>query len=83
MPGNPGTLGLGAVTNTPSMVSQVRCTGARVEVGCKFGLLRTCVWAVGKAGDGAGWNVFAPFFLVPAVPAWRACVGARLSGSRA
>ena len=83
MPGNPGTLGLGAVTTTSSMVLQVRCTGARVGVGCKFGLLRACVWAVGKSGDGAGGNVFYPCCLVPAVPAWRACINARMSGPQA
>ena len=83
MPSNPGTLGLGAMATIPAMVLQVRCTVARVEVGCKVGVPRACVWAVGKAGDGAGGNVFYPCCLVPAVPAWRACVDARLSGSRA
>ena len=42
---------------------------------------RACSGAVGKAGAGSGGNIFSPFFLVPVVPAWRACVGARLSGA--
>ena len=81
IPGNPGTLEAGAMAANPAMVSQVNCTGVRVRVGCKVGVLCACVWAVGKAGDGAGGNVFDPCCLVPAVPAWRACVGACLSGA--
>ena len=61
---------------------QVRCTGARVEAGWKVDVPRACIWAVGKAGDGVGENVFAPYCLVPAVPAWQTSVGDRLSGPR-
>ena len=78
--GNPGTLESGAMADTPDMVSQVNCTGVRVRVGCKVGVLCACVWAVGKAGDGAGGNVFDPCCLFPSVPSWWACVGACLSG---
>ena len=81
MPGNPGTLELGTMAATPDMVSQVRFTGVKVQAGCKVGVPCACVWAVGKAGYGAGGNVFDPCCLVPAVPAWRAYVGALLSRS--
>ena len=81
MPRNQGTLGSAAVENTPAMVLQVRCTGARVGAGWKIGVPCTCAGVVGKAGDGAGGNMIYPCCLVPVVPAWRACVGARLSGA--
>ena len=68
IPGNPGTLGSGAVAATPDMVLQVLCTGARVGAGCKVGVPQACVWAIGKAGAGAGGIVVAPCFLVLDVP---------------
>ena len=79
-PGNPGTLELGTMAATPDMVSQVRFTGVKVQAGCKVGVACACVWEVGKAGDGAGGNVFDPCCLVPSVPSWWACIGACLSG---
>ena len=81
MPGNPGTLGLGAVTTTSSMVLEVRYTGARVGAGWEVGMMRACARVVGKAGSGAGGNVSAPCCMVPVVTAWVACVGAGLSGA--
>ena len=75
---NPGTLGSGSVANTPAMVMQVRCTGARVGVDWKVGVPRACAGAVGMAGDEAGGDLIAPCCLVPVVPDWQACVGARL-----
>ena len=80
MPGNPGTLESGTMVATPATMSQMRCTGVRVGVGWKVCVPCACVWAVGKAGDGAGGNVFASCCMVPDVPAWRAYVGALLSG---
>ena len=53
MPGNPGTLGLGAVAATPATVLQVRCTGARFRAGRRVGVPRACAGEVGKAG---GWG---------------------------
>ena len=81
MPGNRGMLWLAAVAATPAMVFQVRCTVARFGACWRVGISRAYAGAVGKAGAGAGGNVFAPFFLVPVVPDWRACVSARLSGA--
>ena len=43
IPRNPGTLGSGAVAATLDMVSQVRCTSARVGAGCKIGVPRAFV----------------------------------------
>ena len=81
IPRNQGTLGSAAVENTPAMVPQVCCTGARVGVGWKIGVPRACSGAVGKAGAGAGGNFIYPCCLIPVVTNWRACVGARLSGA--
>ena len=78
--GNPVTLWSGDLAATPSMVSQVRCTGDRVGAGWKFGVPRACARAVGKAGAGAVGNVIACYSLVPVVPDCQACIGARLSG---
>ena len=78
--GKRGTLGSSAVAATPAMVSQVRCTGARVGAGWKVGVPRACVGTMGKAGAGAGGNVVAPCCIFPFVPAWRACIGSCLSG---
>ena len=72
IPGNPGTLGLGAVSATPSMVLQVCFTGDRVGAVWKVGVPRTCDGEVGKAGAGAGGNVIACCILVLVVPAWHA-----------
>ena len=71
---NPVTLGSGAVAATPAMVSQVRCTGARVGSGWKLDVLCACAGAGEKAGAGAAGNVISCFSLVLAVPYWRACV---------
>ena len=57
MPGNPGTLGSGAVAANPDMVLQVRCTGTRVGAGWKVGVPRACAGAMGKLGAGEGDNV--------------------------
>ena len=81
MLGNPGTLGLGDLAATPAMVSQVRCTGARVRAGWKFGMLRACDEAMGKAGVGAVGNVISCCSLVLVLPDWQAYVGACMSGA--
>ena len=51
--GKRGMLGSSAMAATPSMVSQVRCTGARVGAGWKVGVRRACVGKIGKEGEGA------------------------------
>ena len=81
MPRKRGMLGSDAVAATPSMVSQVCCTGVMFREGWKVGVPHACVGAQEKAGAGAGGNVVAPCCLVPVVTAWRACVGTRLSGA--
>ena len=81
MPGNPGTLGLGAVAATPATVLQVRCTGARFRAGRRVGVPRACAGEVGKAGAGAGGNVFSPCCMVLVMTTWQARVSACLSGS--
>ena len=78
---NPGTLGLAAVAHTPAMVLQVRCSGAWVGVGWKVGVPCACAGAVGMAGDGEGGDLIDTCCLVLVVTAWRACVGACLSGA--
>ena len=75
MPGNLGTLGLGAVADTPFMVLQVRCTGVSARAGWN-GIDGT----VGTARVDAGGN--ASLLLgVPVAPAWWACVRARLGAA--
>ena len=78
--GKQGMLGSSDVAATPAMVSQLRCTGARVGAGWKVGVRRACVGKIGKEGEGAGGNVVAPCCLVPFVPALRACIDSCLSG---
>ena len=75
MHGNLGTLGLGAVADTPAMVSQMRCTGVSTGSGWNVS-----VGAVGTAGVWAGGNA-AVLRGVLVAPAWRSCVGARLSAA--
>ena len=72
IPGNPGTLGLGAVAATPTMVSHIQCTGVRA-----MAVWNVCAGEVGMAGVDAGGN--ASLLLgIPVAPAWQTYVGARL-----
>ena len=73
MPVNPGTLGSVVVAAAPAMVSQMKCTGVNAGAGCNVS-----AGVMGMVGVEAGGN--ASLILgVPVAPAWRACVGARLS----
>ena len=75
MEGNPGALGSSDVSATLDMVLQVRCTGVRALAGWNI-----CDGAVRTAGPWAGGNI--PVVCrVPVAPAWRAYVGACLSGA--
>ena len=67
MAGNPGTLGLGAVVDTPAMVSHMKFTSVSDRVGWNF-----CSVSVGTAGVGAGGNIILACCF-PVVPAWKAC----------
>ena len=60
------------MATTLVMVSQVRCTGARVGSGWKLDVMCACAGAVGKAGAGAVGNVISCFSLVLVAPYWRA-----------
>ena len=76
----------GAVATTPAMVLLVHVTCARLGESRKVGVPRAWVGAGGDVGvlrvwDGTGGNVGVPCLLVPVCPAWRACVGSRLSGA--
>ena len=73
MEGNPGTLGLSAGDANLAMVSQVRCTGVISGAGWN-----DFSGAVGTAGVGVRWNI-PVVYRVPVAPAWRSCVGTRLS----
>ena len=73
MAGNLGTLGSGPVAVTLEMVSQVRCTGVISGAGWN-----DFSGAVGTAGVGVRWNI-PVVYRVPVAPAWRSCVGTRLS----
>ena len=66
-------MGSGTVTATPSMVLQMRCTGVSAGAGWNVS-----DGAVGTAGVWAGGNA-SLIRIVLVAPAWRACVGARLS----
>ena len=80
-PGNPGTLGLGAVAATPSMLLQVSCTGDRVVAVWNVGVPRCCAGVVGKAGAGVVGNVIACCILVLVLPTWQTCIRIFLSRS--
>ena len=60
MPGNPGTLGSGALAATLAMVLKVHCTSVRFGAGWKVGVPRASAGVVGKAGARAEGTVFAP-----------------------
>ena len=73
MPGNPRTLGLGAVAATPAMVLHILCTGVIAGAGWNVsaGTVSTVVVDAGR-------NAFL-LLGVPVVLAWRAGVDARQS----
>ena len=84
IPRNPGMLGCGAVAANPGMFLLVHVPCASFGASRRVGVPRAWAGAGGKAGvlriwDRTGRNVGVPCLLVPVCPAWRACVGARLS----